>query len=177
MNKAQNAQIDAIVSAIVSMKSKVASAANQKRADETIATVRSNAKVQALLIAQDVKASEVTDLYETMRAVRFFKEITSDVFNVAKCDENFIVTVKTLINAAAADSDVTKRDIENALLFTAADVRAHVYQRKTKIDSARQVQMCLSALKLTNMQDRATNKARDCEALKIARDKLANVAL
>lgn len=176
LNKVNAAKIDAMIARVSDHALTLESAANKKRVHETVAKMR-DTKVQAMLIAQNVSVAELTDFYAVQRVVRFFHDITRDVFNVAKCDENFIVTVKTLINAQDADSDVSKRDIENALMFASTDVRAHVYQRKTKIDSARQVQMCLAALKVANMQDRATNKARDCEALKLAKEKLAQVAI
>ncbi len=177
MSKAKELNVaELAIARVDAMRAQLNSAANKKRVDSVIAQLR-DAKVQALFTAQNVNVAELTDFYEVMRVVRFFHEITRDTFNVAKCDENMTVCIKTLINAQAADVNVTKADIEDALLHTKREARAHVYQRKAKIEAARQVQMCLAAMKLANVQARDTLKANDCEALKIAKEKLKNVAL
>lgn len=168
--------IEAAIERINSFRDQLNSAANKKRVDSVVTMMR-DAKVQALFTAQNVNVAELTDFYEVMRVVRFFHEITRDTFNVAKCDENMTVCVKTLLNAQDADVNVTKADIEDALLYTKREARAHVYARKTKIEAVRQVQMCLSAMKLANIQARDTLKANDCEALKVAREKLKDIAL
>lgn len=177
MTKLTNAQvIELAISKVAAMRDTLNSAANKKRVDTVIAQLR-DSKVQSLFCKQNVNVAELTDFYEVMRTVRFFHEITRDTFDAAKCDENMTVVVKTLINALASDATVTKADIEDALLHTKREARAHVYQRKAKIEASRQVQMCLSAIKLANLQDKATLKARDCEALKIAKEKLKDIAL
>ena len=168
--------IEAAIERVSAFRDQLESAANKKRVDAVVTQLR-DAKVQALFLAQNVNVAEMTDFYETMRVVRFFYEVTRDTFNVAKCDENMFVVVKTLLNAQDADVNVTKTDIEDALLHTKRDARAHVYQRKAKIEATRQVQMCNAALKLANMQARDTLKAIDCEALKLARVKMKDAAL
>jgi hypothetical protein len=87
--------------------------------------------------------------------------------------------VKTLLNAQDADVALTRADVYASIMIDAkaSDTRAHVYQRKTRIASEAQVNYCLLALKQAKLIDVTTHKARDCEALRIARDKLKDVAL
>ena len=178
MTKLTNAQIlEAAAAQVRKHFADVESARNKKMRDEIALALTTDKNVQRLFIAQSVNVAELTDLYNVHRVIRFFKEISADTFDVAKCDENMTVVVKTLINAKAIDETVTKADVEDAIIRKNENARKHVYQRKVKISEARQVQMCLSAIKLANLQDRATLKARDCEALKIATEKLKDIAL
>ena len=81
------------------------------------------------------------------------------------------------INALDAQETVTRADIEDSILHTSREVRAHVYQRKTKIEADRQVQMSVAALKTMRLIDRNTNKALDSELMQSLKEALKEVTV
>lgn len=165
---------NAHVLAIKTVAADLASAKNKQDA-ATVATRCADAKVAALLKSQAIDAKDFTDFYEIKKIVNTLYNLSRD--QIAKSEDVFIASMKTAINALASEETVTKADIEDAILHTNRTVRAHVYQRKTKIEATRQVQMSFAALKTLKLIDKNSLKALDSDLMQKLTVALKDVAV
>lgn len=165
---------NAHVLAIKSFAETLASAKN-KQDVARVATRCADSKVAALLKAQSIDVKDFTDFYEIKRVVNTLYNLSRN--EIAKSEDVFIAAMKTAINALDAQETVTRADIEDAILHTNREARAHVYQRKVKIETDRQVQLNVSALKTMRLIDRNTLKALDSDLMQTLKVALKEVAV
>lgn len=165
----------AFIESIKSFNTNVTSASNAKKIQKLVAML-SDKKVADLLTSQNVKASDLNvALYTSEKAIAFCYAVTRES---ADFEANMLASFKTLINAKNANVDVTKKDIHDSFMINAKDVREHVYQRRTKIDSDAQVNYCFAALRLLNVANeinKTTLRVKDCELVKVAETRIKDL--
>ena len=155
---------------------------------QKVATLTLDKSAFDMLKAQNVDAKRFNAraIYATEKCVKFVHALTREQVAASEFNENAFATFKTLCAKIDAKQTVSKRDIECALSKDQklADEKSAIYRRKSIFSAqtlAAQSQQCVDMIKTLNVVKEVARNVfevnAECELMKLAREKMKDLAL